>query len=107
MVGAIPTPSDPDPATEPERQSSPDRQGERGLAGLRARVQPSPAEPHGHHRQPQPAALDRVHRVTDGETGIPVPLAYSKAKGYRFGEIHRRPETLRLRKHDFRLLVVE
>jgi len=51
--------------------------------------------------------LDRVHRVTDGETGIPVPLAYSKAKGYRFGEIHRRPETLRLRKHDFRLLVVE
>ena len=51
--------------------------------------------------------LVRVQRITDGETGIPVPLAYNKAKGYRFGEFHGRPETLRLRKHDFRLLIVE
>ena len=51
--------------------------------------------------------LTRVQRITDGETGIPVPLAYSKAKGYRFGELHSRPESLRLRKHNFRLLIVE
>ncbi|MDP6117884.1 MAG: DUF6067 family protein [Planctomycetota bacterium] len=51
--------------------------------------------------------LTRVQRITDGETGIPIGLMYNKKKGYRFGEIHGRPETLHLRRHDFRMLVVE
>jgi hypothetical protein len=55
--------------------------------------------------EPKACGLAKVSRLWDGETGLDIPLSYSPAKGYRFGE--DAPQQIHLPPHDFRLLVVE
>jgi len=46
-----------------------------------------------------------ISRIWDLETGIDIPLSYSKEKGYKFGET--KPGKIFIRGHDFRILIVE
>lgn len=56
---------------------------------------------------PKALGLTKISRITDGETGIALPLVYTRETGYQFGELYQRPFTLKMKRHDFRVLVVE
>ncbi|MCM8768704.1 MAG: DUF6067 family protein [Candidatus Omnitrophica bacterium] len=56
---------------------------------------------------PKALGLEKVSRITDAETGIALPLVYSRETGYQFGEIYQQPYTLKMKRHDFRILIVE